>query len=254
MKKLIACMAGLILIVSAGCSQNGAEKAPAAAESASPQAEEASASAPAAAESASPQAEVTSASAPAAAESASPQAEEASASAPAAEETDKQAEAIASLKEKAALKKTNIMSDKAVILVPESFALMSEEMKAVKYPSGNPPQEVYTNEDGTINVAASDTGTEMTQEDLEAFTAQMKTTIEPTAAEWYEDGVIELEGRKAGHISFLSEGADGSQIYNHMVYTTIDDQLAIVSFNCLKEQMDEWQTVGDTIVETVLVR
>jgi hypothetical protein len=46
-----------------------------------------------------------------------------------------------------------ILSNKIEVLIPESFDIMSEEMLKHKYPLETRPTLVYTNEDGTVNVA-----------------------------------------------------------------------------------------------------
>ncbi len=37
-----------------------------------------------------------------------------------------------------------ILSDKVEVLIPEGFEVMSEEMAAIKYPTGNRPTLIYT--------------------------------------------------------------------------------------------------------------
>lgn len=150
-----------------------------------------------------------------------------------------------------ALKEQTVMSGLATISIPEQFVIMSDEMKQIKYPSGNAPKEVYTNEDGTINVALSDSGSPLNEEDLEAFTEEMVAMYQPIATEWVEDGIAEINGKKVGHLSFVvtAEG-DSASIYNSMLFTVVDDQLVLVSFNCLQEQLEEWKTTSEEIIQS----
>lgn len=150
-----------------------------------------------------------------------------------------------------ALKEQSVMSGLATISIPEQFIIMSDEMKQIKYPSGNAPKEVYTNEDGTINVALSETGSPMNEEDLEALKEEMVAMYQPVATEWMEDGIVEMNGKKAGYLSFVVEvEGDNASIYNSMLFTVVDGQLVLVSFNCLQEQLEEWKTTSEEIIQS----
>ena len=60
-----------------------------------------------------------------------------------------------------------VLSGKATMLLPEEFELMDAEMLAAKYPkTGHQPTEVYTNEDGTINIALNYTQNKAEEKDL----------------------------------------------------------------------------------------
>ncbi|WP_187768170.1 hypothetical protein [Paenibacillus sp. PL91] len=150
-----------------------------------------------------------------------------------------------------ALKEQSVMSGLATIRIPEQFVIMSDDMKQIKYPTGNAPKEVFTNEEGNINVALSETGSPLKEEELEAFKDQMVATYQPIATEWMEDGIADINGKKAGYLSFVvTVEGDNASVYNYMVFTVVDDQLIIVSFNCLQEQLDEWKATGDEIIQS----
>jgi len=150
-----------------------------------------------------------------------------------------------------ALKEQSVMSGLATILIPEQFVIMTDEMKQIKYPSGNAPKEVYTNEEGSINVALSETGSPLKEEDLEAFKEQIVAMYQPIATEWIEDSIGEINGKKAGYLTFIvtAEG-DNTSVYNSMLFTVVDDELIIVTFNCLQEQLEEWKTTGNEIIQS----
>lgn len=150
-----------------------------------------------------------------------------------------------------ALKEQNVMSGLATISIPEQFIIMSDEMKQIKYPTGNAPKEVYTNEEGTINVALNENASPLKEEELEAFTEEMVAMYQPIATEWIEDGIVEINGKKAGYLTFVvaAEG-DNASIYNSMLFTVVNDQLVLVNFNCLQEQLEEWKATGDEIIQS----
>ena len=53
---------------------------------------------------------------------------------------------------------------------------MSDEMLNVKYPNGNPPSLVYTNERGTINVALVMNDVAMKNTQIEEYIKTMEST------------------------------------------------------------------------------
>ncbi|MFX3632661.1 MAG: hypothetical protein ACE3L7_18300 [Candidatus Pristimantibacillus sp.] len=150
-----------------------------------------------------------------------------------------------------ALKEQSVMSGLATISIPEPFIIMSDDMKQIKYPTGNAPKEVYTNEEGTINIALNETGSPLKEDELEAFTEEMVAMYQPIATEWIEDGIVEINGKKAGYLTFVvAVEGDNASIYNSMLFTVVDDQLVLVNFNCLQEQLEEWKATGDEIIQS----
>ncbi|NOU15927.1 MAG: hypothetical protein HOO91_00010 [Bacteroidales bacterium] len=56
------------------------------------------------------------------------------------------------------LKSKSVLNKKLVVQLPLGFTLMDFEMLKAKYPiEGHRPTEVYTNEEGTINIAFNHT-------------------------------------------------------------------------------------------------
>lgn len=60
--------------------------------------------------------------------------------------------------------------------IPKDFKIMSDEMLKVKYPKGNPPSIVYTNERGTINIALVLNDVAMKNTQIEEYTKLMEST------------------------------------------------------------------------------
>ncbi|MEY8381638.1 hypothetical protein AALG83_00455 [Christensenellaceae bacterium 44-20] len=132
--------------------------------------------------------------------------------------------------------------------LPKSFAPMDESLIAVKYPSGNAPTHVFTNEQTTINVALNITENNMSDDEIAQYIKYMEQELENM--EVLSSGVTEKSGRQIGQISFRSAAVD-TDIYNHFLAFSDDGKLMLITFNCTVDLQDEWQPVGDFILESL---
>ncbi len=132
--------------------------------------------------------------------------------------------------------------------LPKSFAPMDESLIAVKYPSGNAPTHVFTNEQTTINVALNITENNMSDDEIAQYIKYMEQELENM--EVLSSGVTEKSGRQIGQISFRSAAVD-TDIYNHFLAFSDDGKLVLITFNCTVDLQDEWQPVGDFILESL---
>ncbi len=137
-----------------------------------------------------------------------------------------------------------------LIKLPITFTRMSEDMVQTKYPNGNPPTFVFTNEGTTVNVAVSLSDVAMKNSDIKEYL----TSLETSFAEYYtilDTNLFERDGRNIGEIEFLSTATD-TDIYNHFLVFSTNDKLRIITFNCTKELQEQWQEVGDFIVDSIM--
>jgi hypothetical protein len=67
-----------------------------------------------------------------------------------------------------------LYGNKLQLSIPSYFTVMTSLMKQSKYPSGNSPDVIYTNEEGTVNIAFKHTSTLLADANL--------TEIKPTLA------------------------------------------------------------------------
>jgi|GEM_PF-5212945 len=151
--------------------------------------------------------------------------------------------------------KKTLLGGKVEILIPETFAVMNEDMLKLKYPAGNRPSLVYTNERGTINVAFSPTLSEASQKDIpeikNTFMNMYKALFK--TATLYSNGVDTINGRKIGYLEFLTPGID-TKIYNRVFFTDCDGKLLLCTFNCMENQMKDWAPVGKKIMSSLSVK
>ena len=142
------------------------------------------------------------------------------------------------------------MFDGFKIKIPSEFKIMSDEIVNVKYPNGNAPSLVYTNDKTTINVALVMNDVAMKNSQIEEYVK----TMEQTYKNYSKDLKLnfwERNNHKIGEMEFTTEGSD-TEIYNHIIAFSVNDKLRLVNFNCTKEQMSEWKEVSKFIVDSIM--
>ena len=134
--------------------------------------------------------------------------------------------------------------------IPTEFNIMSEEAISIKYPTGNAPSLVYTNERGTINIAFVLNDVAMENEEIEEYTKAMETMYSQYAND-ININFFERDNHKIGEMKFISPASD-TNIYNHIIAFSVNGKLRLVNFNCTEELKTEWEEVGDFIINSLL--
>ena len=124
------------------------------------------------------------------------------------------------------------------------------EIVNVKYPNGNAPSLVYTNDKTTINVALVMNDVTMKNNQIEEYVKTMESTYKNYSKD-VKLNFWERNNHKIGEMEFTTQGSD-TEIYNHIITFSVNDKLRLVNFNCTKEQMSEWQEVGKFIMESIM--
>lgn len=134
--------------------------------------------------------------------------------------------------------------------IPKEFKIMSDEVIAIKYPSGNAPTLVYTNETGSINVVLNLNDVPMKNSDIEKYIKTMEDTYKQYVNSINVD-FWERNNYKIREIEFISPATD-TNIYNRMIAFSVNGNLRIVSFNCTEKYIDEWKEVSEFIIESII--
>ena len=142
------------------------------------------------------------------------------------------------------------MFDGFKIKIPSEFKIMSDEIVNVKYPNGNAPSLVYTNDKTTINVALVMNDVTMKNNQIEEYVKTMESTYKNYSKD-VKLNFWERNNHKIGEMEFTTEGSD-TEIYNHIIVFSVNDKLRLVNFNCTKEQMSEWKEVSKFIVDSIM--
>ena len=124
------------------------------------------------------------------------------------------------------------------------------EIVNVKYPNGNAPSLVYTNDKTTINVALVMNDVTMKNNQIEEYVKTMESTYKNYSKD-VKLNFWERTNHKIGEMEFTTQGSD-TEIYNHIITFSVNDKLRLVNFNCTKEQMSEWREVSKFIVDSIM--
>ena len=153
------------------------------------------------------------------------------------------------------LEKRSILEDKVEILVPKEFRLMTAEEIKIKYPPTRPPKLVFTDTSLTTNLAFNLTDSRASREVIEQYKDALKQALSNaySDAEWIDEGIKEINGKKAGYFKMISTAID-TKIYNHMFFTDVDGKLLICSFNCTIKNMERWKPVAEEIMNSLVVK
>lgn len=154
------------------------------------------------------------------------------------------------------LEKRELFDKKVEILIPKEFKIMSAEMLDFKYPNRvNRPKLVFTNEDGTVNVALNMLANSATQANVTAYKDAIKNSYRkafPTAA-WQGDGVVNINNRKVGYLKLITQAVD-QKVYNYLFLTDVDGKIMVGTFNCTEKLMPEWEPIAQKIVSSLIVK
>lgn len=150
---------------------------------------------------------------------------------------------------------TSVLSDKMEILIPSAFTEMSDEMAKIKYPEEEAPTLIYTNEEGSINVAFSLTENPAKEEELPLYVDALKQSLTELVSieTWYSSESLTQNNMTIGKLEFLTPAAD-TNVYNLMYLISFEDQLLLCSFNSTEELMEEWKPIAQTIMSSLKMK
>lgn len=139
-------------------------------------------------------------------------------------------------------------------LIPDGFTKMGEAMLRTKYPGANRPSIVYTNEQGSVNIAFNHTSNKLSPSQIDQLHVQLDSSIRAAQpnAKWMFSGKQIYRGKNWAQLEFQSVAVD-TTIHNMMVATSVSGRMLAISFNCTDELASEWLGVGREIIQTVVV-
>lgn len=143
---------------------------------------------------------------------------------------------------------THVDNHDFYIKVPKSFKQLTKEEIMKKY-NGEVPSIVFSNDDLTINVAISMTNNKMLNTEIKQYKEYMETLLK-NSGEIIESKYFQVDGHNIGQIKLISKAVD-TEIYNNMIFFSYQDKLVIITFNCTKKWKEEWQQVGDFIIDSL---
>lgn len=142
----------------------------------------------------------------------------------------------------------HIGQDKFFVKVPTTFIQLDSEMINKKY-QGDVPDVVFSTEDTKINIAINKTNVTMKNNEVLQYRLEFE-KIYQDRAEILDTDYYEVDGHNVGKIRMISQAVD-TKIYNNSLFFSYDDKLVIVTFNCTEDLKDEWEEVGNFIIDSL---
>ncbi len=143
---------------------------------------------------------------------------------------------------------TRIDNDKFFFKVPVNFVRWDDETIMKKY-SGNVPDIVFSNEETTVNLILSFIEDIIANDQIEVYKNSAEITF-TEIGEIIESDCYEVDGHNVGRIKVITPAAD-TDIYNDMIFFSYDDELIVLSFNCISELSEKWRSVGDFLIDSL---
>jgi hypothetical protein len=129
---------------------------------------------------------------------------------------------------------------------------LPEELAEIKYPSKHRPDEIYTNDDTTINISFSLKNDKASNEVI----PRVKDVIQKAVMRMHsgsrviESDTMEVSGINISYFDFPSAAID-MDMYNMMFFLSVDNRIVVGSFNCPWVNMDIWKPVITQMLESV---
>lgn len=136
-----------------------------------------------------------------------------------------------------------VEENKFFVKVPTSFRKLSSEEISKKY-SEDVPSVVFSNDEETINVEINITDNNMKNSEIKTY---MDNVIKENGDKMISSNYYEVDNHNIGQIKMN----DDNNIYNNKIFFSNNDKLVIITFNCTKNLQEEWQGVGDFIIDSL---
>lgn len=138
-----------------------------------------------------------------------------------------------------------LLNGKLRVPLPKTFHVMSPEAAALKYPSEQRPDVIYSNDSASIHIAFNYTEQSLSAGEIEEFTAAMVQIVRRTqpVLQWYEDGVRYLRDKPIGYCEFQIPSLNAN-LYQFMFFAELDGRALLCTFHCIEEEMKHWKPIA----------
>lgn len=151
------------------------------------------------------------------------------------------------------IEEKSVLDGGLTMMLPAEIHLMDEELARAKYPDGNRPDYIYSNEDTTVNFTFSidDSGlinNEEVEEVKNILSSQMRRLYPGSKIE--DSQTIQAGEKAVSFFSFDIPLIDGN-IYNLMFFMEYQEHLLIGGFNCSIHQKKQWRPLVRQMLMTI---
>ena len=152
------------------------------------------------------------------------------------------------------LTRKTVLNRGCTIMLPTSFSALSADLIELKYPNaGHRPAEVYSNVEGTINVALNHTQSKTKPSDLPAVRKAMEAQFNRAPFQFIKSDLRSINGSDFVVLEFVSQAVD-TKIYNLMAMGSLEGRLVIITFNCTEPHRKQWEHIGKEIINSIALK
>ena len=141
-----------------------------------------------------------------------------------------------------------ILDGRMEMLIPKEFKAFSED----EVHEGVPANVVLGNGNQTISLTFNYGTGKANQEIIpafqEGFVASVKAAHE--IVDWKSDEIVDANGHKIGTMEFVAK-ADGVEFYYFMFFTDVKERILVSTFNCSKDDMEEWAPLAHKMLKSI---
>ncbi len=142
------------------------------------------------------------------------------------------------------------LDGKIRFLCPIKFTVMPDDIKQVKYPTGQAPKNVFMNTTATVNVAINLTQNSMSPTQVPAMGKQLEPVLRGSASAWNGTDERNIGGVKWVVYDYKVQAAD-TEIRNLTAMTSLNNRMLLISFNTTADDESRWWPVGETILNSM---
>jgi hypothetical protein len=144
--------------------------------------------------------------------------------------------------------------DKLKIYIPTAFFDMPANLARIKYPSGDRPQIIKTEDTGSINITLNQIPNNVCEEQIPEVKDGLKVILKRLNPSYlfFEDGIETIGEKPVGFFEFKSPTLD-KPLFNLMFVTTLERYVVMGNFSCPYEDYREWRPIARQIMRSVQV-
>ncbi|VBB09028.1 Hypothetical protein LUCI_4314 [Lucifera butyrica] len=149
---------------------------------------------------------------------------------------------------------TAFFAERLTIPIPITFVDMPAELAKIKYPSGDRPQIIKTDETGSVNITLSLIPNQINDEHIPEVKDGIKTIFKRLnpAYLFLDEGVETIDGKPVGYFEFKSPALD-RPLFNLMFVLEIEHNVMMGNFSCPYDDHAAWRPIARQIMNSVRV-
>jgi len=138
---------------------------------------------------------------------------------------------------------------------PDGFLTMSPELIQIKYPKGNPPANVLTNESTESTIAYDIRAKSLPQSQIEetgkAFESAYKRVV--AGFKLNSNKIVQISGQKWIQMEFISNTID-SEVYNIFLVTGYKGKMLIFNLNTTLKEFNKYESAFRKSIQSIILK